>query len=420
MIALVDVNNFYASVERMFNPSLNGRPIVVLSNNDGCAIARSDEAKALGIQMGAPAFMIQDTLQKHNVAVLSSNYTLYGSMSERVMTILKSFASRVEVYSIDEAFLDLSGMRWVDHFTLATQIRQTVMSHTGLPISIGIAPTKALAKLANRFAKKRKKGIGIHIASNQEAIDEILAATTVEDVWGIGKQYLNLLQQHNIKTAADLVNTAEEWIRVNMTVVTQRLLYELRGTPAIKWDDIPPPRKNICMGRLFGMPLSNVNEIRQAVSAHAAGCAKKLRQDKTCATKVHVFIETSPHHGEHQQYFAGITIPLTVATNSGHEIVKYALRALQMIFRSGFQYKKAGVMVLDLVPQTVIQMGLFDTCDRAKDQRMMNALDDTNKAFGRDTVRYAAQGYETRWKMRTAHMSPRYTTRFNELMIVKS
>lgn len=281
MIALVDVNNFYASVERMFNPALNGKPIVVLSNNDGCAIARSDEAKALGIVMGTPAFMIQETLKQHNVAVFSSNYTLYGSMSERVMSILKSFAPKVEVYSIDEAFLDLSGLKYTDLFSLAVQIRDTVRSHTGLPVSIGIAPTKALAKMANRFAKKRKKELGVHVANEQSIIDEMLEGTNVEDVWGIGHQYQKLLLQNNIRTAADLIKAPEEWVRKNMTVVVQRLVYELKSIPAVKWEDIPPPRKNICMGRSFGTILTSLPDIQQAIASHAAACARKLRQDKS-------------------------------------------------------------------------------------------------------------------------------------------
>ena len=420
MIALVDVNNFYASCERMFNPSLNGRPIVVLSNNDGCAIARSDEAKALGIVMGTPAFMIQETLKQHKVAVFSSNYTLYGSMSERVMTLLKSFAPKVEVYSIDKAFLDLSDLKFVDLFSLAVEIRETVMSHTGLPISIGIAPTKALAKMANRFAKKRKKEVGVHVAGDQRTIDELLAATAVEDVWGIGHQYQKLLLHQNIKTAADLVKTPEEWVRKNMTVVVQRLVYELKGIRAIKWEDVSPPRKNICMGRSFGTLLTNLKDIQQAIASHASACSRKLRQDHTCATKVHVFIQTNPHRGEDQQYFTGITIPLTVATSTSHEIVKFALRALQMIYKPGYKYMKAGVMVLDIVADTTIQLGLFDTRDRQRDHKIMKALDQTNSAIGKDIVRYGTEGYGEKWKLKAARLSPRYTTRLDQVMKVKS
>lgn len=420
MIALVDVNNFYASVERVFDPSLKGRPIVVLSNNDGCAIARSEEAKALGITMGTPAFMIQEVLKEHKVAVFSSNYTLYGSMSERVMSILKSFAPKVEVYSIDEAFLDLSDLKHVDLFSLAVEIRETVMNHTGLPISIGIAPTKALAKMANKFAKKRKKSIGVHVANEQRTIDELLQSTPVEDVWGIGHQYQKLLLQHNIKCAADLVKTPEEWVRKNMTVVVQRLVYELKGVRAIKWEDVPPPRKNICMGRSFGTLLTNIADIRQAIASHASACGRKLRQDKSCATKIHVFIQTNPHRGEDKQHFSGVTIPLNVATNSSNELVKFALHALKMIFTPGYNYMKAGVMVLDIVPETTIQLGLFDKRDRIKDSKIMNALDKTNKSFGKEMVRYGTQSYGTKWKLKASFLSPCYTTRLDQIMKVKS
>ncbi len=420
MIAIVDVNNFYASCERVFNPSLKHRPIVVLSNNDGCAIARSDEAKALGVQMGDPAFMIEETLSKNNVAIFSSNYTLYGSMSERVMTILKSFVQNVEVYSIDEAFLDLSGMPHVDLLSLAVQIRETVLNHTGLPISIGIAPTKVLAKAANRYAKKTKKSVGVHIADTQDRIDQLLKVTEVGDIWGIGGQYQKLLVGNNIHTAADLIHAPEDWIRKNMTVVVQRLVFELRGIRAITWEDMPTSRKNICTSRSFGKLITGLKDIQQAIAAHAANCAAKLRREKSCATKVHVFIQTNPFRKEDPQYSTGITIPLTVATNSSSEIMKFAMKGLQMIFKRGFNYMKAGVMVLDLVPETTIQLGLFDIRDREKDKRLMSALDQTNRSFGKDMVRYARQEYGKKWKLRAEKLSPCYTTRIDQIMIVKS
>jgi len=420
MIALVDVNNFYASCERVFDPSLKGRPIVVLSNNDGCAIARSDEAKALGVEMGLPAFMIEEKLGKNNVVIFSSNYTLYGSMSQRVMTILKSFVPNVEVYSIDEAFLDLSGLKYVDLFSLAVEIRETVMSHTGLPISIGVAPTKALAKMANKFAKKRKKNIGVHVAVEQERIDELLRETPVEDIWGIGGQYRKLLLQNNITTAADLLKAPEEWVRKTMTVVVQRLIYELRGIRAIKWEDVPPPRKNICTSRSFGNLLTTWQELQAPIASHASACARKLRQENACATKIHVFAQTNPFRGEDKQYFGGITIPLNVASNSSSEIIKFALHALKLIYKPDHKYQKCGVMVLDLVPQETIQMGLFDTRDREKEKKAMVALDKTNKAFGKDVVRYGTHGYGKHWKLRAMKLSPCYTTRLDQIMSVKS
>ena len=420
MIALVDVNNFYASCEKMFNPSLVKKPVVVLSNNDGCAIARSEEAKALGIQMGTPAFMIQDFMMENNVEVFSSNYTLYGSMSQRVITILKSFVENVEVYSIDEAFLDLNDLTYSDLFSFAIEIREKIMSHTGLPISIGIGPTKALAKMANRFAKKFKKDIGVHIADTREKIAELLNVTEVGDIWGIGAQYKKFLEQNGFATAADLIQAPEEWIRKNMTVVVQRLVYELKGVNAIKWEDIPPPKKNICTARSFGQLITGFKELQQAIVAHAASCARKLRQEKSCATKLNVFIQTNPFRREDKQYYTGITITIDVATNSSSEIVKFAIKALKMIYKPGYNYMKGGVMVLDLVPQEHVQLGLFDTRDREKDKKLMRSLDRTNLAFGRDIVRYATQDYGRKWKLRQQRLSPCYTTRLDQIMNVKS
>jgi DNA polymerase V len=420
MIALIDVNNFYASCEKMFNPLLKNRPVVVLSNNDGCAIARSDEAKALGIEMGSPAFMIQDKLAKHNAAVFSSNYTLYGSMSNRVMTILKSFVQGIEVYSIDEAFLDLTTFKHHDLPSLAVEIRKKVISHTGLPISIGIAPTKALAKMANRFAKKHKKEIGVHVAATKERIDEMLSLTQVGDIWGIGKQYDRLLLSNNIKTAADLVQVPQDWISNNLTVVGQRLVYELKGMRAIKWEDVPPPKKNICTSRSFGQLLTELKQLQQPIAAHASSCARKLRVENSCATRLHVFVHTNPFRGEDKQYSGAVTIPLTVPTNSGHEIVKIAMIGLKMIYRPGYNYQKCGVMVLDLVPQTAIQLGLFDTRDREKEKNLMRSLDRTNKAFGKDIVRYASHSYGKHWSLRQTNVSPCYTTRIDQIMTVKS
>jgi DNA polymerase V len=420
MVALVDCNNFYASVEKMFDPSLKNKPVVVLSNNDGCAIARSEEAKALGVEMGTPAFMIADLLKNKDVSVFSSNYTLYGSMSERVAKILKSFVARVEIYSIDEAFLDLSDLSKTDFASLARQLRKTILAHTGLPVTVGIAPTKTLAKMANRFAKKFKKEEGVHVAISQECINEMLEKTETGDIWGIGPQYRKLLLQHHFKTGADLLNAPEDWIRKELSVVGQRLLYELKGIPAIEWEDKPPAKKNICTARSFGRLLTDIKDISQAVASHAASCARKLRRDHTCAKNVNVFLQTNPYRSEDQQYLADITIALPVATNNTTEIIKYAVRALHMIYRKGFNYLKAGVMVIDLVPQQQVQLGLFDKRDREKDKKLMMAIDQSNTFFGKDMIRYGTHGYGNEWKLRAEKLSARYTTRLEEIMQVKA
>jgi DNA polymerase V len=418
MIALVDVNNFYASCEKMFDPSLRNKAVVVLSNNDGCAIARSDEAKALGVEMGTPSFMVQQQCRGHAVEMFSSNYTLYGSMSNRVIAILKTFVPHVEVYSIDEAFLDLSKVKTDDLFSLAIAIRETVMSHTGLPITIGIAPTKVLAKMANRFAKKRKRIV--HVAITSESIHELREATDVGEVWGIGGQYQKLLRSNGFNTAAELCAAPDEFIRKNMTVVTQRLVYELRGINAIKWEDVPPTKKNICTARSFGTLITNFKDLQQPVAAHAASCARKLRQEKSCATKVNVFLQTNPFRREDDQFYADVTIPLNVGTNSSSEIVKYAMHALKLIYKPGYNYMKAGVMVLDLVPEGNVQLGLFDTRDRNKDKQLMKAIDKTNTTFGKDMVRYGTHSYGRQWHLRRMRLSPCYTTRINDVMKVKS
>lgn len=420
MIALVDVNNFYASCERMFNPALNGKAIIVLSNNDGCAIARSDEAKAIGIEMGAPAFLIHELCKKNDVKVLSSNYTLYGSMSERVMHILRSFVPAIEVYSIDEAFLNLEGLKHIDLPALAKRIRETVMSHTGLPVSIGIAGTKALAKMANRFAKKHHKETGVHVADTAQLIEEMLSKTRIGDVWGIGHQYQKLLLTHDVKAAADFVKLPEEWIRKNMSVVGQRLYNELKGTACFGWEEVSLPKKNICTARSFGNLIKNFADLQQAIAAHTSSCARKLRRENSCASKVHVFIETNPHRGEDQQYFTGVTIPLNVASNNTNELIKFALWGLKKIFKPGYKYQRGGVMVLDLVPQQHIQLGLFDTKDREKDQRLSKALDEANQLFGKDVVRYGTQSYGEKWHLRAAQLSPKYTTQMSQIMTVNS
>jgi DNA polymerase V len=420
MIALVDCNNFYASCERVFNPSLKGKPIVVLSNNDGCAIARSDEAKALGVVMGTPAFMMRELAEKNSMEVFSSNYTLYGSMSERVMRILRSFVPRVEVYSIDESFLDMGPVPVEDAGGLASRIIQTVFAHTGLPVSVGIAPTKTLAKMANRFAKKHKRKDGYHVALTNDAINDLLKATAVGDIWGIGHRYKEFLLDHGYKTAAELANAPEEWIRKNMSVVRQRLLYELKGVKAFEWEDLPVSKKNICTARSFGRLLTDVKDISQAIASHASACARKLRMEKSCCKKIHVFLQTNPHRDGDKQYFTGVTMRMQVASNTSGDIVRYALKGLHIIFKPGFNYMKVGVLVMDLVAETTTQLGLFDTRDRGTEKKLMKAYDGVNKRFGKDIVRYAAQGYGKDWQIKAELLSRCYTTRLNDIMIVKS
>ena len=419
MIALVDCNNFYASCERLFSPSLMNKPIVVLSNNDGCVIARSNEAKAIGIEMGAPAFLMEEMLAKNKVAVFSSNYTLYGDLSNRVMQTLREFAPKIEIYSIDEAFLDLSELKYQDLFQLGQTIRERIITDIGLPVTVGIAPTKTLAKMANRFAKKERKNIGVYFARDQWQIDELLAYTKVGDIWGIGAQHTKRLLQNNISTAADLVMTNEEWVRKTMTVTGQRMLTELKGTPCVTWEDTPAPKKGICTARSFGQLLSDKKDIREALANYANICAEKLRRQKSCTNLIHLFIQTNTHRAQDKQYFRSVSLQVPVATNNSAEIITIALRGLDIIYMPGYNFKKVGIMVLDLVPEEFIQIGIFDTKDRRKDKKIMEVYDDVNARFGKDLVRYAVQGYKRKWKLRQQRLSPCYTTDIKQVLTIK-
>lgn len=418
MFALVDCNNFYASCERVFNPKLKGVPVVVLSNNDGCVIARSDEAKALGVKMGAPGFLMQDIIAQHGIQVYSSNYTLYGDMSERVMETLREFAPKLEVYSIDEAFLDLSGLKYQDLTRLAKQLRTTLIRATGIPVSIGIAPTKTLAKIANRFAKKTKKKAGVHCLSTESDIREALQATAIEDVWGIGGQHSGRLKQIGVHTAYELLQLPDDWMRRNMTVVGQRLLHELKGTSCIPLEETIPAKQNICTSRSFGQLLTELSDIREAVASHAARCAAKLRRQRSCTGAVHVFVETNRFREGDRQYTGSITIPLPVATNNTQEILFYALAALSRVYRPGYNYKKAGVIVRDIVPEADVQQGLFDLRDRTSEKTITRAVDDINHSWGRELVKYAVQGNGRKWKLRQEHLSGCYTTRLDQVKTV--
>jgi DNA polymerase V len=382
-------------------------------------IPRSEEAKRLGIQMGTPAFMVEEFLQKNNVTVFSSNYTLYGSLSNRVMGTLQFFSPKIEVYSIDEAFVDLTDFIGIDLMQYGIKIKETVKQNIGIPVTIGIAPTKALAKLASRFAKKNKKEIGVHVLDTQDKIDEVLEWTEIGDVWGIGKQHKKRLLMMNVKTAAQFIKVNHEWIKRYMTVVGERLFSELMGIPCIEWEDVPQPKQGICVARSFGQLLSSKQEIKEAAANYANSCAVKLRKQKSCATSIHVLLHTNEHRTQDNQYYRSITLQLSVPTNSSQEIIKYALKAIDMIYKPGYNFKKAGVMVLDLVPESQVQGSLFDNQNRSRDKKLMKALDSVNVSFGKDLVRFAVQGYGRKWKLRQERLSPCYTTNLNQVMQIK-
>lgn len=416
MIALIDCNNFYCSCERVFQPALAGRPLIVLSNNDGCAIARSEEAKALNIKMAQPAFMIENIVKEHKVAVHSSNYTLYDNMSRRVMEVIRSFVPRTEVYSIDEIFADLSGMKYVDLAALGSSIRTAVGEATGIPVSVGIAATKALAKMANRHAKKARPAEGVFVAAGQSAVDTMLRQSAVGEIWGIGKQLESVLESAGFATAYDFAYTApEEWVRKELTVVGQRLYNELRGISCFPWEEARPVRQNICTSRSFGKLIRSKRELRQAVAKFTAACGEKLRSEQTCARKLQVFIKTNPHRPTDAQYEQSITMDLPQASNLTPTLMKLAMRGLDLLFREGYNYQKAGVIVMDLVPQSEVQLALFENAPAEKEKKLMASVDQVNRSFGRDTVRFGVHDYGKEWHLKRQHLSPGFTTSLQDL-----
>lgn len=413
MFGLMDCNNFYASCERVFNPALNGKPIVVLSNNDGCVIARSNEAKALGIKMGVPAYQIKDLVSSHEVAVFSSNYTLYGDMSGRVMSILAGLAPELEVYSIDEAFINFDGIQDVQ--SLGTKIVNKVTCGTGIPVSLGIAPTKTLAKVANKFAKKYSAYNRLCIIDTEEKRIKALKLTDITDVWGIGRRQAAKLEKQRVKTAYDFTQLPGSWVRKNMTVVGERTWKELRSISCIDMESAPPVKKQICTSRSFGKMLTDIDTMSEAIATHASTCAKKLRQQKSYAMSLMVFIHTNNFREDLPQYWKNTVIHLPVPTNDTLEIVHYALTGLKTIFIQGYQYKKAGVIITEITEGA--QMGLFDKIDRTKREQLMQTIDQINGKHSQ-LVKLAIQGSGRDWKLKQEQLSQRYTTDINEILTI--
>ena len=414
MYGLVDCNNFYASCERAFNPSLNGKPVIVLSNNDGCVIARSNEAKALGIKMGVPAYQIKDLVKQYDIAVFSSNYVLYGDMSGRVMSLLADMTPEIEVYSIDEAFLNLAGIK--DLQSLGTNIVRKVSRGTGIPVSIGIAPTKTLAKMANKFAKKYPAYNRLCIIDTEEKRIKALKLFEIGDVWGIGRRQATKLEKRGVKTAFDFTQLPGSWVRKNMTVTGERTWKELRGISCIDMESAPPAKKQICTSRSFGKMVEDIDTMSEAIATHASTCAKKLRQQKSYAMSLMVFIHTNNFREDLPQYWKNTIIKLSVPTSDTLEIVHYALEGLKSIFMPGYQYKKAGVIITEIV--TSAQLGLFDTVDREKREKLMQAIDKVNGEH-RHLVKLAVQGNGRDWKLKQEQLSKRYTTDINEVLTIK-
>jgi DNA polymerase V len=415
MTGLLDCNNFYCSCERVFDPRLAGRPLVVLSNNDGCVISRSNEAKALGIPMGAPVFEMKELVQKHQVAVYSSNYALYGDMSSRVVATVESILPDIEVYSIDEMFLNLSGFTEAQLRELGPRICRTVQRHTGIPVSLGIAPTKTLSKVANKIAKKTGQ---CFLLTDPWVQEQTLRSFPVEDVWGIGRQYTRLLERHGIRTAFDFMEAPRAWVLEKMTTFGLRTWEELHGLPAVKLDLVPAQKQNICTSRSFGKMMAELPPIEEAVSTYTARCAEKLRKQGSCASVMTIFLHSNTFRPDLPQYHNSITLQLPVATASTPELAKHALKGLRLIYKPNYLYKKAGVIVSGIVPRESVQGNLF--APGPADGEVMKVMDRLNARYGRDTLRLASQGYCSVWKLNQVHLSPRYTTCLEELTKVKA
>lgn len=418
MFALIDCNNFYASCQRVFKPHLIGKPVVILSNNDGCVIARSNEAKALGIPMGAPAFEYKKLFTDHNVFVFSSNYALYGDMSSRVMNILSTFTPDIEVYSIDEAFLKFEGFENYNLDDYGISIQKTVTKNTGIPVSVGFAPTKALAKVANKIAKKfpdRTKSV--YVIDSEEKRIKALKWTKIEDVWGIGRRYAKRLQAKNIFNAYQFTQMPDDWVRREMAVVGLRLKHELEGKPTLDLE-MPKNKKMIATTRSFEKPMVKLEDIAERVATFTASCSEKLRRQKSHCNMIMVFVHTNYFRKDQPQYSRNIVINTDFPTNSTIELNKYAQIALKAIFKEGYHYKKAGVIVMGLTPNNETQLSLFSTSN-PKHQPLMSVVDKLNKSFGRNKIKFGNQSLDRQWKMKQEKLSKSYTTRISEIITIK-
>jgi DNA polymerase V len=417
-VALVDGNNFYASCERVFSPHSEGKPVIVLSNNDGCIVARSNEAKALGVKMGEPVFKAKHLIEQHKIQVFSSNYSLYGDMSARLMASLEHFTPDLEVYSIDESFLDLSRYTHLDLTDYGRQMRRLVKQWLGLPISVGIGHTKTLAKLANHVAKKQLDTDGVLNLITSDA-EPVLAEILVRDVWGVGRQTSQALYAQGIQTALQLRDAPQGWIKKRFGVSLLRTVLELGGIACIPIDLAPAARKSIICSRSFGRKVESLVALQEAVATYVSRAAEKLRQENLTANIISVFIQTNRFNDD-PRYHNAVQMSLPVATDDTVELIEFALQGVQKIYKPGYFYQKAGVMLLELAPPSLVQASLFDQRDRQKYRQLMTAIDTINRRQGTGAIQFGAAGLQKPWQMRSAQRSPRYTTQWAELPVVKA
>lgn len=419
MYGLVDCNNSYVSFERVFNPKLRERPVIVLSNNDGCAIARSNEAKALGIKMGDAYFLLKDIIKQHDIQVLSSNYALYADMSNRVMTLLEIFTPDVEVYSIDEAFLKFNGFENFDLAAIGASIRRTLLKGLDVPVSIGFAPTKSLSKIANKIAKKFPERTGsYYIIDTEEKIIKALQWTKIEDVWGIGRQNAKKLMSIGVHTAYDFTKLNDAFVRKHFTVVGLRLLHDLRGVPTIQDEDVKD-KQNIACTRAFDYMISDYEIMAERISTYTTTVAAKLRAQNSNCEVVHVFIRSNSHREDLAQYNAGYSIKLPYPTSSTFTLNQYAQMALKLIYREGFQYKKAGVILMGFSPDKTQQLSMFEYED-PRHKVLMKVIDSTNGKLRGEKIKFGRNDLKRKWRMRQDFLSKRFTTRLNEIIVAKA
>jgi DNA polymerase V len=422
MYALVDCNNFYASCERVFQPQYNGKPVVILSNNDGCVISRSNEAKEVGIPMGAPEFKIRELIKEKNIKVFSSNYPLYGDLSNRVMKTLEAFTPNLEIYSIDEAFLNFDGMSISDYHDYGIQMKKRVQKWVGIPVCVGFAPTKALSKVANRIAKKfQDRTQGIYVIDTEEKRIKAIKWSKIEDVWGIGRRLTKKMMAHNILTAYDFTKPQHEaWIRKEMGVIGMRLKYELEGKSVLDLEPIREQKKSIATTRSFPKQISEFDDLRERIATFSAICAEKLRKQKSCCQTIIVMLVIDKHKYESQKYYFNKAVTLPYSTNSTLTISNAAISMLKDLYKGneGIKFKKAGVIVTELIDEDKKQLQLFEE-ENPKHLAIMKAMDFLNAKIGDRKVKLGTQNLNLTWNMKQNHLSPRYTTRFNEILEIK-
>ncbi len=410
-VALIDCNSFYVSCERLFNPKINNKPVVVLSNNDGCVISRSTEAKKIGIKMGEPYFKVKDLVRKNKVHIFSSNYALYGDISRRVMKTLKSFSDKIEIYSIDEAFVDLSHIEEKEMESYGKEIRERVLKWTGIPTSVGISNTKTLSKVANHIAKKNKTGV-IYLKDN---VDEYLKNFQVSDIWGVGKQLSKLYTKNGIDTAYKLKNISNTWVKKSTNVLGAKTVMELRGVPCISLETQETKRKSCCVSRSFGKKVESLEKLQESVTTHCLNAAEKIRNDHQITKSITIFIRTSPFDKKRRYYSNSITIDLPVATSNSLELVKTAISGLKKIYKYGYFYQKAGIILSKLTDSNDNELNLLAPVMDNKSQTLMKAMDFTNAKYGRNAISIAQAGVNNSWKMRREHSSKIDTASFDSL-----